>query len=154
MFFPDMQLAIKEMARILKPGGLIALAVWGKPEDNPWVTATMGTIYEVLNVQRPPPDAPGIFRCAAPGFTENLLKGAGFKNISAQEVAGFHDFISGEMYWSFNTEVAAPVVASMSKATPLEKEQVRSRVFEKIHLLNPGGGAKLKYAAHLITATK
>ena len=48
MFFPDMQRAAKEMARILKPGGHIAIAVWGEPKDNPWATTTMGTIYEVL----------------------------------------------------------------------------------------------------------
>lgn len=154
MFFPDMKRAAAEMARVLKPGGRIAVSVWDTPEGNPWVTATMGTIYEVLHVAPPPKDAPGIFRCAAPGFTEDLFKDAGFKNISSGEVAGIHDFLSEEMYWSFNTEVAAPVVASMSKATQEEKEQVKAKVFEKIRSLNPAGGAKLKYAAHIISAEK
>ena len=32
MFFPDMQLAANEMARVLKPGGRIATSVWNVPE--------------------------------------------------------------------------------------------------------------------------
>ena len=154
MFFPDMQRAAKEMARILKPGGHIAIAVWGEPKDNPWATTTMGTIYEVLNVPKPPQDAPGIFRCAAPGFTENLLTEAGFKNISAKEVAGVHDFTTEEMYWTFNTEVNAGVVSAIAQATLEQRQLVHDRVIVKIRGLNPGGGVKLSYGAHLIGAEK
>lgn len=154
MFFPDMQRAAKELARILKPGGRIAIAVWGEPKDNVWVTVTMGTIYEIMNIPKPPPDAPGMFRCAAPGFMESLLKNAGFKNISGIESSGIYDFLSVEMYWSFNTEVAAGVVAALAQATPEQRELVHAKVLEKIHQLNPGGGAKLSYGAHIISAEK
>ena len=44
MFFPDMLLAAKEMARVLKPGGRIATSVWNIPEKNFWITAILGTI--------------------------------------------------------------------------------------------------------------
>lgn len=154
MFFPDMQRAAKELGRILKPGGRIAVAVWGEPKDNAWVTATMSTIHEVLNIPKPPPDAPGIFRCAAPGFTEDLLNRTGFKNITGKESAGVYDFGSEEMYWTFNTEVAAAVVTALAQATPEQRELVHAKVIENIHRLNPGGGAKLSYGAHIISAEK
>ncbi len=51
MFFPDMLLAAKEMARVLKPGGRIAASVWNIPEKNFWVTAIMGTISR--NIELP-----------------------------------------------------------------------------------------------------
>ncbi len=53
-----------------------------------------------------------------------------------------------------NNEVAAPVVAAMSKATAEEKEKVREKVFERIQRMNPDGGAKLHFASHLIMAVK
>ena len=40
MFFPDMLLATKEMKRVLKPGGRIAIAVWHVPEKNFWVKSS------------------------------------------------------------------------------------------------------------------
>ena len=44
MFFPDMLLAAKEMVRVLKPGGRIAVTVWNEPEKNLWATS----IHELL----------------------------------------------------------------------------------------------------------
>ena len=87
MFFPDMQLAANEMARVLKPGGKIATSVWNIPEKNFWVTATMGTINKNMELPPPPPGAPGMFRCAKPGLMKEIFEKAGFKNITEKEVA-------------------------------------------------------------------
>ncbi|MFI5237708.1 MAG: class I SAM-dependent methyltransferase, partial [Ignavibacteriales bacterium] len=68
MFFPDMLMATKEMARVLKQGGRIATSVWNVPEKNFWVTATMGTISKNMDLPAPPPGSPGMFRCAKDGL--------------------------------------------------------------------------------------
>jgi ubiquinone/menaquinone biosynthesis C-methylase UbiE len=34
MFFPDMQLAAEQLYRVLKPGGRLAISVWGAPDKN------------------------------------------------------------------------------------------------------------------------
>jgi ubiquinone/menaquinone biosynthesis C-methylase UbiE len=154
MFFPDMLLAAKEMARVLKPGGRISTSIWGEAKSNAWITAMMGPINEVLQLQPQPQGAPGIFRCAGPGMMEELFKKAGFRNIISSDVSGEHDFLSQEMFWSFHTEVVAPVVAAMSKATDDQKQTIRSKVEGNLRKLNPSGGAKLKYAAGVISAEK
>jgi ubiquinone/menaquinone biosynthesis C-methylase UbiE len=58
MFFPDMLLAAKEMARVLKPGGAIAASVWNAAEKNFWITATMSTIHKHMEIESPPPMHP------------------------------------------------------------------------------------------------
>ena len=73
MFFPDMQLAANEMARVLKPGGRIATSVWNVPEKNFWVTAIMGTINKNMELPPPPPGSPGMFRCAKPGLMKEIF---------------------------------------------------------------------------------
>ena len=72
MFFPDMQLAANEMARVLKPDGKIATSVWNIPEKNFWVTAIMGTINKNMELPPPPPGSPGMFRCAKPGLMKEI----------------------------------------------------------------------------------
>ncbi|MFI5264475.1 MAG: class I SAM-dependent methyltransferase [Candidatus Kapaibacterium sp.] len=154
MFFPDMLLAAKEMARVLKPGGRIATSIWTGPEDNQIVSAITVAINEVMQIPRPPAGAPGLFRCAAPGMIEDLFRESGLKNIATQEMPGIRDFHSKEMYWNYMTEVVGPVVAALSKASAEQKEQIRSKLFQSIDELNPSGGAKLHYAARIISAEK
>ena len=39
MLVPDMEGAAAEIARVLRPGGRAAVAVWASPEENEWMTA-------------------------------------------------------------------------------------------------------------------
>ena len=38
--------ALAETRRVLRPGGRLALAVWGAPERNPWITVLAGILVE------------------------------------------------------------------------------------------------------------
>ncbi len=81
MFFPDLKKGLDEMARVLKKGGKMSVAVWAAPELNPFITIMASTIMRKLELPKPPENSPGIFRCAQPGFTSNLLQNAGLKEI-------------------------------------------------------------------------
>ena len=41
MFFPDLDSATAEFARVLRPGGGLAASVWIRPDANPWTSITM-----------------------------------------------------------------------------------------------------------------
>ena len=129
MFFPDMLMAAKEMARVLKPGGRIATSVWNVPEKNFWITSIIGTINKNMELPAPPPGAPGMFRCAADGFIAGLFKGAGLKNISQTEINTTLNSGTNERFWSMHTEVAAPIVAALSKSDEVMKAKIKSEVF-------------------------
>jgi len=133
MFFPDMQLAIKEMTRVLKPGGKIATAVWNIPEKNFWVTATMGTINKNIVIPPPPPEAPGMFRCSKAGFMSDLFSQAGLKNISENEVVGKLNCKTIDVYWDMMNDVAAPIVAALSKADEAMKQKIKEEVYSLVH---------------------
>lgn len=154
MFFPDMLLAAKEMARVLKPGGKIATAVWGVPEKNFWITAIMSTINKNMQLPAPTPGAPGMFRCSNSGFLADLFKQAGLKNVSEKEVTGKLNCGTNDKYWHFMNDVAAPVVGAMSKADEAMKSKIIKEVFELVDQKCPGKNAALDFAALVVYGEK
>lgn len=153
MFFPDMQLAANEMARVLKPGGRIATSVWNVPEKNFWVTATMGTINRNMELPPPPPGSPGMFRCAKPGLIKELFEKAGLKNVTEKEVASKLNSGTVENYWNMMTEIGAPIVAALSKADDAMHQKIKKEVFELVSQKYPGNVA-IDAGAIVISAEK
>lgn len=154
MFFPDTALAAREMARVLKPGGRVAAAVWNVPEKNFWVTVTMGAINRNMALPAPPPGAPGMFRCAQPGWGEALFAQAGLKNVSVREVAGRLDCQTADVYWRAMTEVAAPVVAALGQADDATREKIRDEVYRAIEQKFPDGNVQIDASALVVYGEK
>jgi ubiquinone/menaquinone biosynthesis C-methylase UbiE len=154
MFFPDMLLAAKEILRVLKPGGRVATAVWNVPEKNFWVTAISSTIGKNMDLPVPPPEAPGIFRCATSGQIQNLFIQAGFKNTSEQVVDAKLKCGTTDVYWNMMTEVAAPVVSALSKADETLKEKIKSEVYQVVNEKYPDGKIRIDSSALVIYGEK
>ena len=154
MFFPDMLLAAKEMVRVLKPGGRIAVTVWNEPEKNLWATSVLSIVNKNMNIEPSPQGAPGLFRCSKSGLIPDLFEQAGLKNILEAEVMG--KLIPGnrKIYWNFMTEVVAPVVAALSKADCEMKVKIRSEVFNLIKNKYPDGALTIDSNAFVIYGEK
>ena len=78
MFFPDRQAALGEMRRLLRPGGRIALTVWGQPEWAPFA----GIMARALGDQVPALREELLLPFALANSTELLLllQSAGFRD--------------------------------------------------------------------------
>ena len=154
MFFPDMHLAAKEMYRVLKPGGRIATAVWCGPENNFWITAAGGTINKNMQLPAPPPEAPGMFRCAKSGLIQDLFREAGFTNTSEVEINSKLKCGTADVYWNMMTEVAAPFVAALSKADDTMRAKIKNEVFHLINEKFPDGKVNIDSSAWVIYGEK
>ncbi len=154
MFFPDMQLAANEMVRVLKPGGKIAVSVWDVPEKNFWITVVMGSINTNINMPPIVDGAPGMFRCAAPGFISDLFGKAGLKNIKESKVAGKLNCKTANVYWSTMTEVGAPIVAAIGRTDDATREKIRQEVCEALHQNYPDGNVVIDSGALIIAGEK
>lgn len=154
MFFPDMQLAANEMARVLRPGGHISTAVWAGPDQNFWVTASMGIINRHLQLSLPPPGAPSMFRCAQPGSIAKLFRQAGLKNVSETPVSTTMPAGTAAGYWELMTDVAAPVAGALSQATPEQRTAIEHDVLALIKLRFPNGRVEIPAGTLVISGDK
>lgn len=154
MFFPDMQLAAKEMVRVLRPGGRIATAVWDIPEKNFWVTAIMGAINKNMELPAVLPGAPGMFRCAQTGVVSDLFLKAGLTDISEVEIAGKMNCKTTDVYWNLMTDVAAPVVAALSKADEATKAKIKAEVYDLMDQKYADGNVVIDSSAIVIYGEK
>lgn len=154
MFFPDMEAAAREMVRVLKPGGRMATSVWAAPENNPWVTIMMRSIAHYMEMPAPPPGAPGMFRCAAPGQIAGMLQAAGLSSLQEQMIKGKMDYGSPGQYWTNMTEIAAPVVNVLSKATEDQVSAIREEMTRQASPYEKDGKMELDFAALIISGKK
>ena len=109
MLVPDPARAAREMRRVLRPGGRMAVAVWGPRDRNPWLGILFDSITEHLGVPVPPPGVPGPFALADAARVATLLTEAGCAAVRVREVAvpvRVPDFAT---WWSTVPALAGPV---------------------------------------------
>lgn len=154
LFFPDVAVAAREFARVARPGARVCAAVWGEAEKNPWATNIMGTIARHVDMPAPPPGAPGLFRCAPPGYMREVFAEAGLRDIVEEEVACDMVIDTPERYWAFMTDIAAPVVAGLAKADARAREQIRAEVLSLASQFLREGVVRMPSAGTVVVGTR
>jgi len=153
MFFPDVLGAARELARVARPGARVTTAVWGVPEKNPWATTIMGTIRKYVDLPTPPPGAPGLFRCAAPGYMAGVFREAGLRNVTESEVNIPERFDDAEQYFTFMNDAAAPVVAGMALADEPTRVRIKNEVLATVNGNGHAKSGKLRLDAVAVVIT-
>lgn len=154
MFFPDMQLAMDEMYRVLKPNGKMSTCVWGDSQNNLWVSGIMGIINKNMSIEKPPPEAPGMFRCAPTGLMQSVMEKSGFKNIDEQEVSGIVVYDDFEHLWQMMNDVAAPIVGALSRASEELKQQIKNEVEAFAKPFQTSKGLEMTYSSLVLSGSK
>jgi len=154
MFFPDVDVSVKEFVRVAKPGAHVCTAVWDVPDKNPWATTIIGTVSKYVEMPMPPPGSPGLFRCAAPGYMETAFRKGGLKDITVTTVAGEITFKTPEEYWRFMTEIAAPVVAGLAKTDEPTRKKIEATVLDLARKTSPDGKPRLPWSASVVSGSK
>jgi SAM-dependent methyltransferase len=117
MLVPDPARAAREIRRVLRPGGRVAVAVWGPRERNPWLGLVLDAVSAQLGKPFPPPGMPGPFSLSDSERLEAMLVGAGLQSVEISELPtpararSFED-------WSTSTLALAGPLAKLIASLP------------------------------------
>ena len=154
MFLPDVPKAAAEIARVLKPGGYLAAAVWSLPEKNPFLNIPINIVKQFIDIPPPEPEQPGIFRLAKPGDLRGIVERAGLTSLADETVSGESLFASGQEYVSSLMDIAAPFQALFAKLSSSQQTQTQADIKRAVQQYEMGGKIALPIEIRIVVGRK
>jgi SAM-dependent methyltransferase len=107
MFFVDPESALREILRVTKPGGRIALLVWGAREFNPFFSVISEVLNQFVPAEAEDEDAPTAVRFAPPGKLVQVFRNAGVVEVNETTVPlRIAHPMDIEEFWRLRTEMS------------------------------------------------
>jgi SAM-dependent methyltransferase len=128
IYFPDQQKALREMRRVLKPGGKVAAIVYSTPDKNKFFSVPVSIIRNRAKLPPPLPGQPGPFSLGAPGVLDNAFAQAGFINVKSILVNAPLHLPSAKECVRFEKESFGALHQLMSSLSDAEKESVWAEI--------------------------
>jgi ubiquinone/menaquinone biosynthesis C-methylase UbiE len=130
MLVPDPARGAREMRRVLRPGGRLALAVWGPRERNPWLAVVFDTASAQLGGPVPPPGIPHPFSLDDPDRLATLLEEAKLADVVVEELPTPYLASSFDEWWGRSVSLAGPLAQRLAALPKPAADALRARAGE------------------------
>ncbi len=124
MLVPEPALALREIHRVLRPGGRLALATWAPAKRNPWATVYGPVLIERRLMEPPRPGEPGQFALADVTAIESLVRANGFSEVAVREVPIEYRPAGWEEYRNLVTNLGAGLRQTLESVDPEARNEI------------------------------
>ncbi len=132
MVFPDTARVLAEVKRVLAPGGMLTLSVWGRAEETPLLSRALACMKRLL--PQPRVARPSVFRFGTEEALTAPLAAAGYADIRIVPVGVESRFPDAASYWQAFLDLAGGAAGSLARL-PIETRQ--KLAIEVAHELAP-----------------
>jgi SAM-dependent methyltransferase len=153
MLMADPAAALTETRRVLRPGGRLALAVWGAPQRNPFFAVLAAVLAGRGHLPPPRPGGLNPFSMASQQHTRELLEAAGFSAVAMEEIPVRFPFANLEEYLTFAVDTAGPAAIALRGLSPEQRADVQARLEDALGPFGTQQGYQLPGSALAVAAT-
>lgn len=152
MFFPDAVASMREMLRVVRPGGSLTFAVWYKSDVNPFCYLVSCVIDQHVKAAAPDPNAPNAFRYAEPGKLAGVMKEAGAIDVR-DEIVSFdiEAPLTALEFWTMRSQTSDTLREKLAKLPAAEQAQIAAEVQQAVKPFFPDD--KMKFPTQMLIAT-
>ena len=156
MFFPNPLAALREMMRVTKREGMIALAVWDKSELNPFAYLITDVLAQHFGVSAPAdPNAPGAFRFAETGALAQLLTTAGALDVRDRPLKfDIAAPISPKQFWEMRSETSGTLREKLASLLPAQAALIAQEAQEAVREFFPNNQMRFPAQMIIVSGTK
>jgi ubiquinone/menaquinone biosynthesis C-methylase UbiE len=141
MFFPDPGKGLREMFRVLKPGGRACTMVFSTPNANPCVSILVGTALKHAGLPPPDPYQPGgLLSLGKPGLIDELFRQVGFAQVATTRVIAPFRLPLVEDYLDFVCTSASPILQILDRLGAAERDAAWAEIRAKLSAFNTPTG--------------